>query len=56
MRKVELPKMAKEEAEATFMVVFTTPLKGFGLVNTPTHTHTQNKDAFVIQTVLHAPQ
>lgn len=43
MRKIELPKMAKEEAEATFMVVFTTPLKGFGLVNMPTHTHTKQR-------------
>lgn len=52
MRKIELPKMAKEEAEATFMVVFTTPLKGFGLVNTPTHKSKQ----LLLQTALQAPK
>lgn len=40
MRKVKLPEVTKEEAEATFMVLFTAPLKRLGLVNTHTHKQT----------------
>lgn len=34
MREVKLPEVTKEEAEATLMVLFTTPLKRLGLVDT----------------------
>lgn len=40
MRKVKLPEVTKEEAEATLMVLFTTPLKRLGL---DTWTHTQRQ-------------
>lgn len=34
VRKVKLPEVAKEEAEATFMVLFTPPLQRLRLVDT----------------------
>lgn len=34
MRKVKLPEVTKEEAEATLMVFFTTPLQRLGLLDT----------------------
>lgn len=47
VRKVKLPEVTKEEAEATFVVVFTTPLKRLGLVDAHKHTkrasRTQNR-------------
>jgi len=43
--QVELPKVSKEEVEATLMVLFAAPLQGLGLgghtcTNTPKHTQT----------------
>lgn len=43
MRKVKLPEVTKEEAEATFMVLFTTPLKRLGLVDKRTHANTHTR-------------
>lgn len=43
VRKVKLPEVTKEEAEATLMVVFTTPLKRLGLVDKQRHTHKNRK-------------
>ena len=50
VRKVKLPEMTKEEAEATLMVLFTTPLKRLGLVETQTH---KDKQARVTKRALH---
>lgn len=43
MRKVKLPEVTEEKAEATFMVLFATPLKRLGLVNIHKHKHTHRQ-------------
>lgn len=53
MRKVKLPEVTKEEAEATFMVLFTTPLKRFGLVEMHTKADTQRQTSSYHKENLH---
>lgn len=53
MRKVKLPEVPKEEAEASLMVLFTTPLQRLGLADA--HKQRQTNSCYK-ESILHAKQ
>lgn len=48
VRKVKLPEVTKEEAEATFMVLFTTPLERLGLEQTQRQTSLCHRENYAL--------